>query len=181
MPTFEERRNRAGQVITLRAKIRRRGFPEVSRSFDVNGPSQAALRQARRLADSWAADIDSEMRRGVFVSRAESEQTTLYECLKRYLVEITPYKKGRVQEASRVRNLQKHPLAKKFMAGIRGADLAVFRDDQLQRVGRRPCSVIWPSSRTSSTWPGASGAWRTCRTRCRSCASPSCPTAAGDA
>ena len=46
---------------------------------------------------------------------------------------------GRVQEASRIRNLQKHPLAKKFMASVRGADLAVFRDDQLQRVG--PASV----------------------------------------
>ena len=52
MPTFEERRNRAGQVITLRAKIRRRGFPEVSRSFDVNGPSQAVrlLRKVRAAA-----------------------------------------------------------------------------------------------------------------------------------
>ncbi|HEU4458812.1 MAG TPA: site-specific integrase [Methylibium sp.] len=139
MPTFEERRDRAGQVITLRVKIRRRGFPEVSRSFDVNGSSQAALRQARRVAESWAADIESEMQRGAFVSRAESEQTTLYECLGRYLAEITPHKKGRVQETSRIRNLQKHPLAKKFMAGIRGADLAVFRDDQLQRVG--PASV----------------------------------------
>jgi integrase len=139
MPTFEERRNQTGQVITLRAKIRRRGFPEVSRSFDVNGPSQAAVKQARRRAETWAADIESEMQRGAFVSRTESEQTTLYECLERYLAEITPQKKGRVQEASRIRNLQKHPLAKKFMAGIRGADLAVFRDDQLQRVG--PASV----------------------------------------
>ena len=44
MPTFEERRNRAGQVITLRVKIRRRGFPEVGRSFDVNGADLAVFR-----------------------------------------------------------------------------------------------------------------------------------------
>ena len=60
MPTFEERRDRAGQVITLRVKIRRRGFPEVSRSFDVTASTHAARRQARRVAEAWAAEIESE-------------------------------------------------------------------------------------------------------------------------
>lgn len=119
MATFEERRNKDGQVITLRVKIRRRGFPAVTRSFDVHGTSPVEVRRARRKAEGWAHEIESEMQHGSFVSRTESEQTTLLECLDRYVREITPQKKGRFQEESRIRGLRSHPLAQKF-AAMRG-------------------------------------------------------------
>ena len=74
------------------------------------------------------------MDKGVFVSRAEAESTTLKELLDRYLAEITPGKKGAAPEATRMRAFMRHPLAQRFVAGIRGVDIARFRDERLQKV-----------------------------------------------
>ncbi|WP_237577031.1 hypothetical protein [Mycetohabitans sp. B8] len=52
--------------------------------------------------------IESEIDRGVFVSRAEAESTTFAEALDRYDPEIAASKKGYVQEASLLRNLEEH-------------------------------------------------------------------------
>lgn len=63
-------------------RIRRKGYPEVNKSFP-----------ARKKAESWARGIESEIDRGVFVSRVEADNTTLAELLNRYLKEIRPQKK----------------------------------------------------------------------------------------
>ncbi len=62
------------------------------------------------------------MDKGAFVSRAEAESTTLTELLERYLAEITPLKKGAEPETSRLRLMMRHPLARRFVAGVRGID-----------------------------------------------------------
>lgn len=64
------------------AKVRRWGYPRVSKTFDT-----------KAKAERWARMVKSEMDDGVFVSRKEAESTTLEEALKRYKKEITPYKK----------------------------------------------------------------------------------------
>ena len=45
---------------------RRRGYPAQVRTFDTKAE-----------VEEWAHSIESEIRRGVFVSRVEAEQTTL--------------------------------------------------------------------------------------------------------
>jgi len=74
------------------------------------------------------------MDKGAFVSRAEAESTTLKELLERYLVEVTPLKKGAGPETNRLRAFMRHPLARRIVAGIRGVDIARFRDERLQKV-----------------------------------------------
>jgi hypothetical protein len=56
-----------------RAQIVRRGYPPQYRTFDT-----------RAEAEAWSRAMESEMDRGIFVSRVESEKTTLAEALKRY-------------------------------------------------------------------------------------------------
>ena len=63
-------------------KIRRRGYPTETRTFET-----------KAAAERYAREIESEMDRGVFVSRTEAENTTLSELLNRYLREVTAGKK----------------------------------------------------------------------------------------
>ncbi|MEO6146636.1 MAG: integrase, partial [Sulfuriferula sp.] len=56
----------------FRAQVRRKGFPPQSRTFETKAD-----------AKEWAYEIEREMRRGIFISHAEAEATTLNEALTR--------------------------------------------------------------------------------------------------
>ena len=103
------------------AQIRKRGFPSQTKTFNT-----------KVEAEAWAKMIESEMARGVWLSRSEAESTTLYEALTRYEKEIVPDKKGAVQDRSLVRILKGTQLAKNYMASIRSADVAKLRDEWLK-------------------------------------------------
>ncbi|VAW74281.1 hypothetical protein MNBD_GAMMA15-1810, partial [hydrothermal vent metagenome] len=105
------------------AQVRKKGQPLQTKTFET-----------RAHAEQWARAIEVEMDKGVFISRAEAESTTLKELLERYLVEVTPLKKGAAAETNRLRVFMKHPLAGRFVAGIRGVDIARARDERLQKV-----------------------------------------------
>lgn len=102
------------------AQVRKKGQPLQSKTFET-----------RAEAERWARAIEVEMDKGVFVSRAEAESTTLKQLLERYLAEITPLKKGAVPETNRLLALMRLPLARRYVAGIRGVDIAHFRDERL--------------------------------------------------
>jgi hypothetical protein len=105
------------------AQVRKKGQPLQTRTFET-----------RAEAEQWARLIEVEMDKGVFVSRAEAESTPLRELLERYLSEVTPLKKGAAPETNRLRAFMRHPLAQRFVAGIRGVDIARFRDERLRNV-----------------------------------------------
>ncbi len=115
MATFQLRGNRQ-----WRAMIRRKGWPEQSRTFDTKAD-----------AERWARSIEGEMDRGIFVSRKEAESTTLGEALERYGKEVSALKKGAVQELSVVRMLSGSPLSRMYLAAIQGKDIAKYRDAML--------------------------------------------------
>ena len=89
----------------------------MARTFDLKTEAQV-----------WAKQIESEMDRGVFVSRTEAEGTTLAEALERYLREITPEKKPSTQsrETIRARVIAETSLARRSLASIKGSDIATF-------------------------------------------------------
>ena len=58
-----------GHKRVWQAHVRRRGHPAQVRTFDTKAEAEA---------EAWAATIESEIARGVFVSRAEAEATTLF-------------------------------------------------------------------------------------------------------
>nr|WP_320013086.1 site-specific integrase [uncultured Desulfobulbus sp.] len=102
-----------------RARIRRRGYPVVSKTFETKADAEA-----------WARQIESEMDRKMFISRAEAEQYTLSECIDRYIEEYIPRLKHGKREADRARALQRRPIAQRIMATIRAKDIADFRRER---------------------------------------------------
>ncbi len=99
------------------ARVRRRGQPIQCKTFTT-----------KARAEAWVRQVEGEMDRGVFVSRAEAESTTLAEALDRYAKEITPTKKPSTakRERDRIKNLAELAIARRPLAAIRGADVAAF-------------------------------------------------------
>lgn len=95
-----------------RALIRRHGYPSLTRTFD-----------SKAQAEAWARQIEGEMDRGVFVSRAEAENTTLADALDRYAVEVSPAKKTANREIYTIRWWQASALGPRSLASIRGKDI----------------------------------------------------------
>ncbi|MDH0758072.1 MULTISPECIES: site-specific integrase [Pseudomonas] len=124
MATFEQRPGGAWRV-----KIRRKGYPALSASFDTKAEAQR-----------WAAEIEGDMSRARFVDMREAERTTLAEALDRYVREISASKKGAKQENTRANKWKKHPLAGKGLAALRSSDFAAYRDDEL-KAGKSTATV----------------------------------------
>lgn len=124
MATFRKRPNNQWQV-----QIRKKGYPTFSKTFSQ-----------KYDAKEWASVIESEMVRGVFVSRATAEKTSLADLIARYRIEITPTHKGRDSEEFRLRALQKYPLSNVMVAHLRNSDFAKFRDQRLKSV--KPATVV---------------------------------------
>lgn len=105
-----------------RAQVRKRGWEHQSRTFDTKSQALA-----------WATHLESEMDRGVFVSRAESERTSLSEALTRYAKEVSPAKKPSTRDAEigRINRWLRDPLASRSLANLRSQDLAMWRDSRL--------------------------------------------------
>lgn len=112
----------------FQAIVRRRGYEEQSRTFTT-----------KKEARSWAINIESEMVRGVFVSRVEAERTMLCEVIERYILEVCPKHKGCYSETLRLRALARLPLGRRFMATLKPLDFARYRDDRLEI--RKPGTV----------------------------------------
>ncbi len=105
------------------ARVSRKGHPSQSKTFTN-----------RSDALKWARSIEAEMDLGRFTSRKEANSTTLALALERYEREITPFKKGAVQECMRIRVWKRHPLAKRHIGTIQGKDIAAYRDERLKEA-----------------------------------------------
>jgi integrase len=141
MATFQQRDGGRWQ-----AKVRRRGCPVQSQTFAKKADAEA-----------WARKVESELERGVWRDTAEAERTTLGEALERYEREVTPRKKGAEQEVYRVRALRRLPLARQTLARIRGADIAAYRDAELDRLA--PSSVVKQLALLSHLYETARKEW----------------------
>lgn len=103
-------------------------------------PDQVKTLNSRAVAEALARKVESEIDRGVFVSRAEAEATSLYDVLARYEREIVPGKRGETQEKSVIRAWQATDLAKRPVTAVRGADVAKLRDDWIKSL--KPATVL---------------------------------------
>jgi len=112
-----------------RAQVRRLGYPPQHKTFDTHAEAEA-----------WARVVESEMDRGIFASRVEAERTTLAEALKRYKAEICSRKAHPAQEYQRVDRWLREPLAHRYLANLKGADFAQYRD--MRRAAGRAENTI---------------------------------------
>jgi integrase len=115
MATIEQRPNG-----TWRAKIRKKGYPSLSASFDTKADAQR-----------WSAEIEGDMSRKRFVDTREAEATTVAEALQRYAREISAQKKGARQELTRIKTWAEGKYGTKSLAELRSSDLADYRDARL--------------------------------------------------
>jgi hypothetical protein len=75
--------------------------------------------------------IESEIDRGIFVSRVEAERTAFHQLIDRYISEIAPKHKGAYSEIKRPEALKRHPLATRIVATLTCSDFARYRDERL--------------------------------------------------
>lgn len=104
-------------------QIRRHGHPILNRTLPT-----------RAEADAWAAVVESELARGVFVDRTQLETTTFGDLLERYAREVTVGKKGAFVEGVRIRALLRDPLAQVPLSRLNGPRIAQWRDQRLSKV-----------------------------------------------
>jgi len=123
MATISERKNRQGQLIGWQVKIRRKGVPQESKTFDSY---EAAKRYARKIDSA----IDERRHR----SPKAAEDRTLRDLIERYIQEITPHHKGAVQEKSRLDQLADHRVTEHSVALLTSVDFASWRDERLKYV-----------------------------------------------
>ena len=146
MASFIERKGPSGRRV-WQAHIRRRGFPAQVRTFDTKAEAQA-----------WAAIVESEIARGVWVSRTEAESTTLLEALGRYRDEILPRKKSAAREGRRITALRKRHLARYALAAIRGKEIAAFIKERVS-AGAGGNTVRLDLALISHVFETARGSW----------------------
>ena len=109
-------------------QIRKRGYPTQTKTFT-----------SWDAADAWATVVESEMIRGIFVSRTEAEATLVRAVLQRYEEEILPSKRGQASDKSRLKTLH-DAFGLYTLASVTSTQVAKFRDQRLKIVG--PQSVI---------------------------------------
>ena len=86
-------------------------------------------------AEKWARDLEAQVDRfGAAPDTKILESTTLGQLLERYQREVSPLKRGSVQEIQRIDVLRRHELAYRTMIGLSQQDIASFRDERLQNV-----------------------------------------------
>ena len=110
------------------------GLRGIGTSSPVGHPPKSKTFETRAEAEQWARAIDVEMDSGAFISRAEAESNTLKELLERHLAGVPPLKKGAEPETNRLRLMMRPPLAGRFVAGVRGVDIARWRDERSRKV-----------------------------------------------
>ena len=112
-----------------RAIVKRKGYGTLTQTYDTKAEAEA-----------WARKIESEMDRGVFVSRVEADNTTLAEALARYQREVSNKKRGAAQESSVIAALTESPLGPRPVGSLQGKDLATYRDGMLAE-GYSPITI----------------------------------------
>lgn len=86
-------------------------------------------------AEKWARDLEARVDRvGAAPDTKILESTTLGQLLERYQSDISPLKRGSVQEIQRLDVLRRHDLAYRTLVGLSQQDIASFRDERLQSV-----------------------------------------------
>ncbi|GHU24956.1 integrase [Betaproteobacteria bacterium] len=109
------------------ASIRKRGLYQWEVRIRKKGQSTTCKTfETRADAERWAREIESEMDRGVYFSRGEAESTTQGEALDRYIDEHVPKMATPYRVKMTALALKRRALASKYLATIRGKDIADF-------------------------------------------------------
>ena len=111
------------------ARLIRKGYPPVTKTFAKKSD-----------ADKWSRQHESEMDTARYVSQVEAERTTLGELIDRYIIEVSPTKRGCKDEIIRLKAMKRHSIAHLSMASLTSKAVAHYRDERLSVC--KPSTVI---------------------------------------
>ena len=127
MATIKQRENGGWQ-----AKVRRKGWPAQSRTFEQ-----------KTDAEKWARAVEHDMDQGVFTSASDAERTTLGELITRFAREFAPHHYRVREDRKEAWRFQCARLSEILgaysLAAIDQKTVAKFRDDRL--AGRKRLAV----------------------------------------
>ena len=130
MATFIQRKSGWWQV-----KIRRKGYPDQSRSF-----------KTLSNAEEWARSEESAIDKGSFVDRREADKNTLRTILEKYRDEVAPSHKGGAVEIIRINALLTTELAHYKMSALSAMAISSWIAERLKKVSgstvRREINVL---------------------------------------
>jgi integrase len=129
MGTIQKRSNG-----TYTAKIRRKGFPALSRTFPTRGEGEAWLNEHEALIRTRVHEVKKEAERRRVASECAPQYRTLGDLMRRYLAVVTPLKRSSDQETLRMNGLLKHSLAECPLSSLSPQRVAEWRDLRLQSV-----------------------------------------------
>lgn len=135
MATIEKRQTKDGKV-HFRAKVRLRGYPSQSRTFE-----------RKTDAKRWIQQMESAMRDGRHFKNIESRKHTLSELIERYIKQVLP-RKPKSEEKQRSQLLWwKDRIGDYLLSDVTPALLAECRDELLngvtvRGVQRSPSTVV---------------------------------------
>ena len=104
------------------AKVRRDGYPSISKSFQTKSEAQA-----------WARSVEREMDTSSFMPSNVADKTLFKEAAQRYQEEILPSKRGRTQDGYRLKSMVA-VFGEYSLSGITPALLSEYRDARLKVV-----------------------------------------------
>jgi len=105
------------------AKIRRKGHPALSKTFDTKAD-----------AEGWATAIEREIRAGEFRDRRPAAELLLRNALERYRDEVSPGNKGHGVEKLRIERFLKDKIAEYSLGGLTPDAVIDYRDRRLKVV-----------------------------------------------
>lgn len=105
------------------ARVRRKGYPDEVSSF-----------KTKTEAHVWARNVESEMDQGSHQSLLQAKDILLAEILKRYMVEVTPSKRGAKREAEGIQFMLRQKFAAHSMVNLTPSVVAGYRDERLRTV-----------------------------------------------
>ena len=116
------------------ATIRKRGDLQWQAIVKRKGhPLQSKTWNTRKEAEAWSRQVETEMDRGVFVSRVEAERATLADLIERYREEELPKKRG--NGFGSALNILDTTLGKYSLAALSSKIVSDFKRKRLKVVG----------------------------------------------
>lgn len=105
------------------ARVTYKGFPDEVKTFNSKAEAQR-----------WARDVEAGMDSGAYQDRSKADDQTLHDVLQRYMLEVTPTKRGAKREAEGIAFMQRHKMADHSMSKLSPSVIARYRDERLKTV-----------------------------------------------
>ena len=116
-------------VYQWEARIRRRGYPDQSRTFE-----------SKLDAQMWAIQVEAEMQRGAFIVRNLADHISMRELIERFTIEVSPSHKGHLKEVARMRHTARGKIWETYVGNLKPQAIAEWRDQRLKQVS--PATVL---------------------------------------